>query len=69
MKKLNKRNDAVSNTIQAYSCYCICQCYCQCTCFCFVGMSKSTNDTGNWYNTNNTTGNTGWAIVGEGVYN
>jgi putative bacteriocin precursor len=48
MKKLNKRNNSASNTIEAYSCYCSCSCYCGCNCFCFLGIGSAddNNDTG-----------------------
>jgi putative bacteriocin precursor len=64
MKKLNKRNDSASNTIEAYSCYCSCSCYCGCNCFCFLGIGKEDNDTGSWYSARESAGDNSWSSVG-----
>ncbi len=43
MKQLNKRNDSVAYTIEAYStCYCYCSCICSCNCGLF-GLGSAGN--------------------------
>jgi putative bacteriocin precursor len=55
MKKLNRRNDTASNTIEAYSCYCYCICSCGCYCFCFLGIGSYTNTSNDYSSTRSTT--------------
>lgn len=47
MKKLNKRNDNIGNTIQAFSCYCSCTCGCGCSCSCGILFWTSSSTSSN----------------------
>ena len=46
MKKLNKRNDYLENTVELYA---WCRCDCSCSCYCDAGMD--------YYNLRNTDSN------------